>query len=88
MVSCSHKLSENHQAKEFKGILVVVGNEPFTSFALDDGKGHITRLKTNKNMETELNKLQGNFVRVYGIALDENEDIEVKSIKLFKDKLE
>lgn len=88
MISCFHKPVEKPQDKEYYGILVVVGNEPFTSFALDDGFGHITVLKNDKKMEAKLNDLQGKKIRVFGISLDEEQAVRIKSIELYKDKLE
>jgi len=88
MISCFHKPAEKPQDKEYFGILVVVGNEPFTSFALDDGLGHITVLKNDKKMEAKLNDLQGKKIRVFGISLDGEQAVQIKSIELYKDKLE
>jgi hypothetical protein len=88
LTACTQKPSEKPQYNEYTGVLVVVGNEPFTSFALDDGQGHISRLKTEKNMEAKLNKLQGSMIRVYGIPLPKEKSIQLKSFEIYKKKAE
>ena len=88
IIACTQKPAEKPQYQEYKGILVVVGNEPFTSFALDDGQGHITMLNSDKSMESKLNNLQGRMVRVYGLPLPEEKSIQLKSIEIYRKKAE
>lgn len=88
LLSCTQKPAEKPSYSEYTGILVVVGNEPFSAFALDDGQGHITRLQYDKRIEGKLNTLQGRKVRVYGLPLPEEQRVQLKSIDLYKKKTE
>jgi hypothetical protein len=88
ILSCNHKVIEEIPNKTYIGVLVVVGNEPFSSFALDDGEGHITRLVNDKDFDNILNKLQGNKVEVSGTELPEGQSIKVRFVKIYNNRTE
>ena len=88
LTACTQKPSEKPQYNKYSGILVVVGNEPFTSYALDDGEGHITVLQTDAAIESRLNKLQGEKVMVYGERLPGEKRVQLKSVEIYKKKAE
>ena len=78
--SCSKEVVEKETGITLKGQLVVVGSEPFTSFAIEDSLGHITKIAPDKDFGKILNKLQGQSITVKGKTYSVLNELIIDSI--------
>ena len=81
-LSCTVKLTDKSEPISLSGVLVVVGNEPFTSYAIDDKEGTITRLKLSDKQLMNINNWQGIFIIVKGTKFSVLDELIVDSIEI------
>ena len=70
VVSCCGGQTARDETPSFMGTVVIIGNEPFTSPALQTADGVIYRLSCAKDMEVQLRGVQGKRVRLDVNRLD------------------
>lgn len=82
LTSCSSSPPKNQGTIELQGVLTVVGNEPFTTYAIKDGEGRITRLKIDEKLSIKIEDWQGRRISVKGSRFTKMNELIVNSISL------
>jgi hypothetical protein len=68
-----------------QGTIYVVGNEPFTSLAVEDSQGKMLRLSVSKEVRQQLLGLQGRKVEVRYSKIDTTADGITLSVDKFRE---
>jgi hypothetical protein len=68
-----------------QGTVYVIGNEPFTSIAVEDSQGKMLRLSTSKEVQQQLLGLQGRKVEVHYSRIDTTAEGITLSVDKFKE---
>ncbi len=66
MMSCCSVRQTQEDPGALVGIVVIIGNEPFTTPALQTADGSVRRLSCSKELERMLRSVQGKRVRLSG----------------------
>ena len=70
---------------KLSGTVYVVGNEPFTSMAIECSNGKMYRIKTTKELEKRLRGLQGKKVEVQYTKLVRTADAQTITVSVIKE---
>lgn len=68
-----------------RGTIYVIGNEPFTSLAIQDSLGTMYRISASKEIQDKLLARQGKMVELEYSRIDTNYEGVTLSIKAFKE---
>lgn len=68
-----------------RGTIYVIGNEPFTSLAIQDSSGQMYRISASKEIEDKLLARQGKMVELEYSGIDTTYEGVTLSIKAYKE---
>ena len=85
--SCSIKTNTPPKNIKLRGTLRLIGNEPFTHYAIDEKNGNTTILQTSDEIEEIIRTWQGSEVIVYTHGeINQSMGILVDSVKVVNKK--
>lgn len=81
-LNCSPTIIQDDKQREITGTLVVIGNEPFTQYAIHESDTSIIPLKFSQDMEKLISSYQGSNIIAYGATFTPLNELIVDSINI------